>query len=193
MRDDDDVLDTRDEDDGGKDIAVDKVIPDYCCSAYAYSSRCFTFIFVLPGNILLLWSNKYLNLQGANDSKWSFGQSNAYAELNQSDSKGKGDQQQQYEYLNRKGKTLEVDSLESGIQEKAVLKKNGSSSEAIASTSEKDLVPAKFKSVKTRQTQSGPLTPGVVLTHSASDRGRNSERFTISLINFIVYGCLQLC
>ncbi|KAL1141273.1 hypothetical protein V6Z11_A11G017500 [Gossypium hirsutum] len=49
--------------------------------------------------------------------------------------------------------------------------------DVMASTSEKDVGLAKAKTVKPRQTQSGPLTPGSVLNHSSSDRVRNSERF----------------
>ncbi|XP_044484708.1 serine/threonine-protein kinase BLUS1-like isoform X4 [Mangifera indica] len=41
---------------------------------------------------------------------------------------------------------------------------------------EKDSVLTKSKADKSRQTQSGPLVPGVVLTHSSLERGRNSDR-----------------
>ncbi|PQM41659.1 serine/threonine-protein kinase 4 isoform X1 [Prunus yedoensis var. nudiflora] len=84
----------------------------------------------------------------------------------------------QVESLNKKGKVLESNILESGGQQKTAWKKNGSSSEATASTSEKDMVQAKTKnlSVKSRQTQSGPLTPGAVLSHSVSERFRIFER-----------------
>ncbi|VVA36432.1 PREDICTED: serine/threonine-kinase [Prunus dulcis] len=85
---------------------------------------------------------------------------------------------QQVESLNKKGKVLESNILESGGQQKTAWKKNESSSEATASTSEKDMVQAKNKnlSVKSRQTQSGPLTPGAVLSHSVSERARIFER-----------------
>ncbi|CAL2260743.1 unnamed protein product [Prunus armeniaca] len=85
---------------------------------------------------------------------------------------------QQVESLNKKGKVLESNILESGGQQKTAWKKNGSSSEATASTSEKDMVQAKNKNllVKSRQTQSGPLTPGAVLSHSLSERARIFER-----------------
>lgn len=88
---------------------------------------------------------------------------------------------QQVESLNKKGKVLESNILESGGQQKTAWKKNGSSSEATASTSEKDMVQAKTKnlSVKSRQTQSGPLTPGAVLSHSLSERSRIFERFVM--------------
>ncbi|KAL5750184.1 hypothetical protein ACOSP7_024787 [Xanthoceras sorbifolium] len=125
---------------------------------------------------------QFIGDKAATDSKFTFGKSNSSVELYWSEYRGKSDQPQLSECSNRKGKIVEVDSLESGIQEKILLKKNGSSSEAMASTSEKDLMPAKVKTVKTRQTQSGPLMPGVVLSHSASERGRNLERFETDIL-----------
>ena len=46
----------------------------------------------------------------------------------------------------------------------------------MASTSERDVLLTRAKTVKPRQTQSGPLTLGVVFNHSPSERVRNSER-----------------
>ncbi|KAA3475909.1 serine/threonine-protein kinase OSR1-like [Gossypium australe] len=68
--------------------------------------------------------------------------------------------------LNETGKNLDCDRVEKG------LRKNGSNIDVMASTSEKDVGLAKSKTVKPRQTRSGP-----VLNHSSSDRVRNSERF----------------
>ncbi|KAH8513175.1 hypothetical protein H0E87_006460 [Populus deltoides] len=79
--------------------------------------------------------------------------------------------------LNRKGRLPESDLLETSSQEKVGWKRNGSSTEAKASTSENDVMQAKAKTVKSRQTLSGPLMPGMVLSHSLSERGRTSERF----------------
>lgn len=88
-----------------------------------------------------------------------------------------GDKLLQGEYLNNKGKILECDVQESGFQEKTGLKKNGSLTEAKTSTIEKEMVmPGTRTPVKVRLTCSGPLMPGAVLTHSASERGRLSER-----------------
>lgn len=83
--------------------------------------------------------------------------------------------------LNRKGKILESDLLESGCQEKVGWKNSGSITEASSSMSEKGMLQAKTKAqmVKSRQTQSGPLMPGAVLSHSSSERGRICERFGI--------------
>lgn len=85
------------------------------------------------------------------------------------------------DYLNGKGKNLGSDLMESGYEENVGLKKNGSSTEASSSTSEKDLLLAKTKAqmVKSRQTHSGPLMHGTVLSHSLSDRGRSLERFVM--------------
>lgn len=90
----------------------------------------------------------------------------------------RGEELLQVDCLNKKEKIVDGDSLEYGFQEKAVWKKNGPSVEASSSTSEKDMVQAKTKAqmVKSRQTQSGPLSPGAVLSHSLSERGRISER-----------------
>ncbi|XWS50152.1 hypothetical protein CRYUN_Cryun12cG0064400 [Craigia yunnanensis] len=83
----------------------------------------------------------------------------------------------QSDCLNGKGKNAECDIVEAGCQEKVGLRKNGSSIDIMASTSEKDVLLTRAKTVKPRQTQSGPLTPGAVLNHSSSERVRNSERF----------------
>ncbi|KAJ9706326.1 hypothetical protein PVL29_001714 [Vitis rotundifolia] len=89
-----------------------------------------------------------------------------------------GDELAQAECLSKKGKSLRCDSLESSNQEKIGQEKDISSAEMMPSTSEKDMVNAKTKTqiVKGRQTQSGPLMPGAVLSHSLSDRGRSFER-----------------
>ncbi|KAM7525937.1 hypothetical protein LguiA_015839 [Lonicera macranthoides] len=81
------------------------------------------------------------------------------------------------ELLSKKGKILESDLVEpSSNQGKFGPERNG-----LASTSEKDVVQSKTRTstVKSRQSQSGPLMPGGVLTHSISERGRNLERSEI--------------
>lgn len=102
-------------------------------------------------------------------------------ELAQPEYRGRtsGEETPQADVLNRKGKVVESDVLESVCQEKVGWRKNGSSTEASSSMSEKDMVQAKTKTqtVKSRQTQSGPLMPGAVLSHSVSERVRISERF----------------
>ncbi|XP_008390290.1 serine/threonine-protein kinase BLUS1 isoform X2 [Malus domestica] len=116
------------------------------------------------------------------ETSWrsSLGKLNENNESYWTDYKGEinGDESQQVECLNNKGKDIESNLSESTGQQKTGWKKNESSSEAIASTSEKDTVQAKPKTliVKSRQTLSGPLTPGSVLSHSLSEKGRIFER-----------------
>lgn len=85
----------------------------------------------------------------------------------------------QVECLSKKGNSMESDMLKAGLQEKTGWKRNGTSNEAEASTSGQDIVQGKTKTQlpKGRQTQSGPLLPGTVLSHSLSERVRGSERF----------------
>ncbi|XP_022721988.1 serine/threonine-protein kinase 3/4-like isoform X2 [Durio zibethinus] len=82
----------------------------------------------------------------------------------------------QSDCLNGKIKNPECDIVEASFQDTG-LRKNGSSIDVMASTSETDVVLTRAKTVKPRQTQSGPLTPRAVLKHSSSERVRNSERF----------------
>ncbi|OVA14758.1 Protein kinase domain [Macleaya cordata] len=80
--------------------------------------------------------------------------------------------------LNTKVVALEPD-CDSVSQEKSVaFEKDGSGYEPVLSTSDKDMVQGHPKSQtgKSRQTQSGPLMPNIVLTHSQSERGRLHER-----------------
>lgn len=106
-----------------------------------------------------------------------FPQLNSKPEILQDENRGQ-DQAQLLESSNKKGKYLEGEPLEYGIQEKCFLKKSETSTESVALTSEKDAI-SKVKSMKGRQTQSGPLVPGVVLGHSKSERAGNFERFVL--------------
>lgn len=119
------------------------------------------------------------------DFQSSFGKLNLNYELAQPEYRGRnsGEEKPQADILNRKGKVVESDLLESRCQEKVGWRKNGSSTEASSSLSEKDMVQAKTKTqtVKIRQTQSGPLMPGAVLSHSVSERVRISERTELEL------------
>ncbi|KAJ8568320.1 hypothetical protein K7X08_027853 [Anisodus acutangulus] len=85
------------------------------------------------------------------------------------------------EYEIKKGKDLESSSLDSDHWEKNGLKKNASKTELPPLTSDRDALLAKSRTQtpKARQSQSGPLMAGVVLSHSASERARNSERSEI--------------
>ncbi|XP_015896363.3 uncharacterized protein LOC107430085 isoform X2 [Ziziphus jujuba] len=104
--------------------------------------------------------------------------SNSEPPLDDGGGKISSDIVQPAEYLNKKGKGLGCDIPESACQERTGWKKNGSATEATASTSEKDVVlpKARTQSVKSRQAVSGPLMPGAVLSHSLSERARISER-----------------
>ncbi|KAM5571302.1 serine/threonine-protein kinase BLUS1-like [Rosa sericea] len=125
-------------------------------------------------------SKSVFSYKVATDWKSSLGKSNENNEPPSTDRKSEvnGDDSQQVECVNRKDKHLESETLESGGQQGTDWKKNGSSSEATASTSETDMLQAKSRivAVKSRQTRSGPLTPGGVLNHSLSDTGRSFER-----------------
>ncbi|XP_055821772.1 serine/threonine-protein kinase BLUS1-like isoform X2 [Solanum dulcamara] len=85
------------------------------------------------------------------------------------------------EYEIKKGKDLESSPLDSDHWEKNGLKKNASKTELPPLTSDRDALPAKSRTQtpKARQSQSGPLMAGAVLSHSASERARNSERSEI--------------
>ncbi|KAJ8764839.1 hypothetical protein K2173_010304 [Erythroxylum novogranatense] len=88
---------------------------------------------------------------------------------------------QKVEYTSQTGgnELLQSDSLvrkgklpENGLQdqEKDDPRKNGLS-EVSASTTEKEIMQVRAKTMKVRQTQSGPLVPGAVLNLSSSERG----------------------
>ncbi|KAK9926400.1 hypothetical protein M0R45_023633 [Rubus argutus] len=97
---------------------------------------------------------------GATDWQSSLGKLNENNEPPWTDCKSEvnGDDSQQVESVNRKGKLLESDILESGGQQATDWKKNRSSSEATASTSETDMVQAKSRllAVKSRQNSEWP-------------------------------------
>ncbi|KAK6250910.1 hypothetical protein SCA6_004915 [Theobroma cacao] len=117
-------------------------------------------------------------MQAAAYCESSLGKLNLNREVSQAETGGpRNVDLSQSDCLNGKGKNLECDIVEAGCQETVGLRKNGSSIDVMASTSERDVVLTRAKTVKPRQTQSGPLTPGAVLNHSSSERVRNSERF----------------
>ncbi|KAK7393840.1 hypothetical protein VNO78_22404 [Psophocarpus tetragonolobus] len=87
-------------------------------------------------------------------------------------------QSEQSEYLNKKEKIIESEIWEPEFPKNIVWTRNGSIKEASTSTVQKDISVNKIKtqSVKSRQTQSGPLLPGAVISHSLSERGWTLER-----------------
>ncbi|VFQ79037.1 unnamed protein product [Cuscuta campestris] len=80
----------------------------------------------------------------------------------------------------KKEKDLDSDLLESD-QRKTELRKNGSKTDLPPLTSDKEAVQTKTRTQtgKPRQSQSGPLTPGTVLSHSTPERARSRERTEI--------------
>ncbi|XP_059644214.1 serine/threonine-protein kinase BLUS1-like isoform X2 [Cornus florida] len=107
----------------------------------------------------------FVNNKGAYNLRSSIGKSSSTTDL----------------ICSKKGKVPESDLLESDNQGKTGLEKNRSRTELLPSTSEKIAVQAKTKTLtgKSHQTQSGPLIPGRVLSHSMSERERNFDRWEI--------------
>lgn len=95
-----------------------------------------------------------------------------------------------YESQTNKGKVTESDITEYDNMAKTDLKKNDSKPEMPPSMVEKEAAQAKIRNQTfiTRQTQSGPLMPGSVLSHSQSERMRNLERFD----NFFLFASSYL-
>ncbi|CAN4077425.1 unnamed protein product [Withania somnifera] len=81
----------------------------------------------------------------------------------------------------KKGEDLECNKLDSNHQEEGGLKQNSSKTELPPLTSDKDSVQTKSKcqTAKASRSQSGPLMPGVELSHSASERSGIFERSKI--------------
>ncbi|CAI9093399.1 OLC1v1028899C3 [Oldenlandia corymbosa var. corymbosa] len=81
---------------------------------------------------------------------------------------------------NKGSKVIEDDFIESDNQTKPLLKKSVSKAELSVPVAETD-ISAKFKSQpnKSRQTQSGPLMPGLVVGQSTLERVRTAERSDI--------------
>ncbi|KAI3469126.1 hypothetical protein Pfo_025789 [Paulownia fortunei] len=81
----------------------------------------------------------------------------------------------------KKGKGTESYLIESDNQGNSGLKNSGSKADLPPPMVEKDAAQAKTRIQTGRacQTQSGPLMPGIVLSHSLSERARNLERYEI--------------
>jgi len=95
---------------------------------------------------------------------------------------------EQSEYFNKNKKIPESEIQEPGFPKNIIRERNGSISEAMTSNVEKDIIMTKIKGqmVKSRQTQSGPLLPVTVLSHSRSERGRTSQRYFIFFVSYLV-------
>ncbi|XP_042021588.1 STE20/SPS1-related proline-alanine-rich protein kinase-like isoform X2 [Salvia splendens] len=90
-----------------------------------------------------------------------------------------GDEVLVVESQTNKGQTSESDMREYDTNAKTDTMKSESKSELAASLVEKEGVQAKTRNQtgRARQTQSGPLVPGMVLSNSLSERARNFERY----------------
>lgn len=93
-----------------------------------------------------------------------------------------GDEVLVVESQTNKGQTSESDMREYDANAKTDTMKSESKSELAASLVEKEGVQAKTRNQtgRARQTQSGPLVPGMVLSNSQSERARKFERFSAS-------------
>ncbi|XP_047341343.1 serine/threonine-protein kinase BLUS1-like [Impatiens glandulifera] len=116
---------------------------------------------------------------GANSKDSSVGKSTSTSDIISSEQINGGELSQSVSF-NDKGNVPKSDLLDSSFQgktspEQVVV----SGTQLQPSTSEKDNVQQKARTIpgKQRQTQSGPLMPGVVLTHSASEKIRPFERY----------------
>ncbi|XP_027931915.1 serine/threonine-protein kinase BLUS1-like isoform X3 [Vigna unguiculata] len=87
-------------------------------------------------------------------------------------------QTQQNECFYKNKKIPESKIQEPALPKNIICKRNGSTSEAMTSNIQKDIIMSKIRgqTVKTRQTQSGPLLPVTVLNHFKSEREQTSER-----------------
>ncbi|GAB2296216.1 hypothetical protein Dimus_030344 [Dionaea muscipula] len=81
------------------------------------------------------------------------------------------------ESVSNEGKITESESLESCRQEENGLAKGCPSTKLEMDTLEKGMGQTSSHTTRGRQTQSGPLIPGIVLSQSSSERSRVSERF----------------
>lgn len=92
-----------------------------------------------------------------------------------------------------KGKVSEIGITEHDNKEKYEIKKSDSKTE-LPPTVDKEAAQVKTRNQtgRSRQTQSGPLVPGSVLSHSLSERARNIERCVTNILLHLVYILVML-
>jgi serine/threonine protein kinase len=119
-----------------------------------------------------------INNNAAIEHQTNFGKASSSNKISQAELKGHSSpvDEPQADFYNRKGKGLESDLQEPISEDKNGWKKTGSSTDLSASTTENDMAHTKPKPVNYRKTQSGPLIPGVVFSHS-----RTTERSDIEI------------
>ncbi|XAR55184.1 Non-specific serine/threonine protein kinase [Bertholletia excelsa] len=117
------------------------------------------------------------NNKDASSLRFSLGKSISVNDIISSEPKS-GDEFPPAECSRNKEKYLESDSPKADYREQINMEKNGPIAELPLSTSEKEAAQAKTKTPagKTCQTQSGPLLPGMVLSHAVPERARIFER-----------------
>lgn len=98
-----------------------------------------------------------------------------------------GDEVLVVESQTNKGQTSESYLKEYDTKAKTDTKKSDSKSELPPSLIEKEGAQAKTRNQtgRARQTQSGPLVPGMVLSNSQSERARNFERFIFYFLHHL--------
>ncbi|XP_057510991.1 serine/threonine-protein kinase BLUS1-like isoform X1 [Actinidia eriantha] len=118
-----------------------------------------------------------VNNKDASNSRFSSGISISSTDINCSE-QSSGGEFALAECSGNMGRIPESGLLDSDYQGKIDLERNESRTELPQSALEKDVVQAKTRnpSVKCHQTQSGPLMPAIVLSHSMSENGRIFER-----------------
>lgn len=103
-----------------------------------------------------------------------------------------GDEVLVVESRTNEGQTSESDMKEYDAKAKTDTKQSDSKSELPPPSVEKEGALAKTKSQtgRPRQTQSGPLVPGMVLSNSQSERARNFERLYFLFCTILLLLCL---
>ncbi|XP_043718152.1 germinal center kinase 1-like [Telopea speciosissima] len=120
-----------------------------------------------------------VNNKDAYASSFCVGKSTSMADIDGRESIN-GSELSQAEALRANGEKSQSDIIDSGGQENLEgHEKDGLGNEAISSTSEKNILLTHSQSQTGRnsQTQSGPPMPAMVLDHSSSERGCTNERF----------------
>lgn len=132
----------------------------------------------------------YLLKQDTDDGKSTLGESSTGVAILRAVSQGNtnGDEFPSSECLNRKGKVPENNTEKSSGQEKPSWKKNGISNDVVTPAYQKSDIATpvlekdrqakiKTQTMRSRQTQSGPLVPNAVLGHLPPEKWCTADRF----------------
>lgn len=124
----------------------------------------------------------YLLKQDTDECKSTLGESSSGDNIFPAEGQGNtnGDELSSSDCLNRKGKIPGSVVVEPSGQEKLCLKTNGMSNDIVTPALEKDRqAKIKASTIRSRQTQSGPLVPNAVLGHSPPERWCTSDRLGV--------------